>query len=925
MTHTIGGIPGSGGSYYTGSSYYKDSQEQSQWGGGAMQALGLSDGPVNAEQLDMLFDGHVPDGNRIAKLKEGKWVSDPGRDFAFSAPKSVSILAQGPLREEIHASMMRATHKAMEYGETEFAATRITNSETGQRETIGDQKIIYALFLEDTSRADDPQLHVHGPMPNLALGQDGKFRALVNEKFYKNQILLGQVFRAELAKDLKAKGFHIEKTGKHGQFEIKNVDADVKDAFSKRRKDMLEKAGVDYQNPKRMQAINLITRGHKSNLSPNQLMPRWQAELNSLGASFKEITQKALSRKTSKIQETPNLKSIVTSTLNHKAETQRTFGKYEVLTSVMEKTYRHFTIDKVQTELDHQKEKGVLEQSKDGKHYALSKTLRREKEVIAQMHKGHLQSTPILGRQTALSRFKGTGLTKGQCAGAVAILSHRSRYLGLQGTAGTGKTHLLNKTLPMTQNMGIVAFNAALPLAKDQGFKLIGIAPTGAATDELEKTGKFDKTMTLQQYLLTPEGDRNTLLVVDESSMVSTDQMLSLMRFANDKEMHKVVLMGDTRQMGAVAAGTPFKDLQDKSMRTVKLNEVVRQSLPRHREAIQSLAIENIKEGFKKLAPEIKETDISKLECAAVNHWQALKDDKAPIIVQTNRQKTQINTQIKESLNLNKTGPQVSQSVYVNIHLSNEEKKFAANYEGATHIRFNRNYKKLGIKSGDILKVTNINQDQANITLTKGNKTIRFRPAIDATGKSSIEVYRAEKLSLHKDDRIRFTRAVKPKGIKNNDFGVVKSVSDGQITITLDKGKEKTFSSSDIAAHYMDHAWANTAHAFQGKTVDHAIVVMPSRKSPLTTLNSLYTGASRHRLSVAIITDNKARLQSSLEQALKLEKAQDRLFKDVKIKSGPKTHKDLSNPVVKEKTLVKEYATSKTTQRSEPSRGDFSR
>ena len=184
-----------------------------------------------------------------------------------------------------------------------------------------------------------------------------------------------------------------------------------------------------------------------------------------------------------------------------------------------------------------------------------------------------------------------------------------------------------------------------------------------------------------------------------------------------------------------------------------------------------------------------------------MEHWKALKDANAPIIVQTNRQKAQINAQIKDSLNQDKTGPHITQSVYKNIHLSNEEKKLVSNYEGATHIRFNREYKKLGIKAGEILKVKSIHQAQAHIMLEKSNKAIRFRPAVDAKGDSATEVYRAEQISLHKDDLIRFTRADKFSKIKNNDFGVVKSVSNGQITVTLDKGKERTFTTADVAAH----------------------------------------------------------------------------------------------------------------------------
>jgi len=904
MTVSIGGIPGSGGSYYTGSSYYKEGEVKSQWGGGAKEVLRLRDGAVHAEQLDMLFDGHVPDGNRVAKIKDGKWVSDSGRDFTFSADKSVSILAQGPQREAILASVMRSADKAMQYGEKEFAATRITNRETGKREVIGNQKIVYGLFREETSRMDDPAVHAHAPMPSLAFGADGKFRALFNQNFYNNHILLGQVFRSELAKDLKAMGYQIKKTGKHGQFEVKGVDAKVRQTFSKRREAMLEKAGADHEDPAKMSRINLLTRPNKSNLSRDALLPKWEAELKSLGTSFKEVSAKALAQEKTKI---PDLRSVVISTIKDKSETQRSFGKYQVLKAVMGETYGHFTIDQVQSELDHQTEKGFIKQSKDGKHYALSKTLEREKRVIEHMHTGHLQAKPFMPKQTAMEKITDKGLTGGQINGAALILSSHDRATGIQGTAGVGKTTMLK---------------TALPVVKEHGFELVGIAPTHKAVGELKDTGQFDKTMTLQQYLIAPRGGRNTVLVVDESSMMGTDQMLSLLSYANSKKLAKVVLMGDTGQMGAVAAGTPFKDMQNSGLRTAHIDQVVRQKNPRHREAIQHLSNENIITGFKRLAPEIHETTSGKLEMDAASRWHTLKDPKAPIIVQTNRQKDEINTAIKSKLKLGDDSPELSHNILKAHHLTEEKKKFVASYEGATHIRFNRDYKNLGVKKGDILKIKSLHEDKAHITLKKGSKTLKFHPAKDAVGKSSTQAFREEKVSLGQGDRVRFTQSLKPKKISNNDFGFIKSVKDGKITIKLDKGREISMEASSSNARFIDHAWANTAHAFQGTTVDHAIVVMPSKKSPLTTLNSLYTGASRHRLSVAIITDDKNRLQQNLRSALQVEKMKDKLFRDEK--SNPQKVNDPTERSL-ERVKTADHANDKSVQRKAPARDDFGR
>ena len=43
---------------------------------------------------------------------------------------------------------------------------------------------------------------------------------------------------------------------------------------------------------------------------------------------------------------------------------------------------------------------------------------------------------------------------------------------------------------------------------------------------------------------------------------------------------------------------------------------------------------------------------------------------------------------------------------------------------------------------------------------------------------------------------------------------------------------------------------------------------MPSHKSPLTTLESLYTSASRHRLTVTIVTDDAEKLKRNISKAI---------------------------------------------------------
>lgn len=93
-------------------------------------------------------------------------------------------------------------------------------------------------------------------------------------------------------------------------------------------------------------------------------------------------------------------------------------------------------------------------------------------------------------------------------------------------------------------------------------------------------------------------------------------------------------------------------------------------------------------------------------------------------------------------------------------------------------------------------------------------------------------------------------------------------IDEKTVTLILDKGKTLTLPLNAPELRHMDHGWALTGYSVQGKTETSAIVVMPSHASPLTTLESLYVGMSRHKETVALVTDNADRLKLNLEHAL---------------------------------------------------------
>ena len=91
----------------------------------------------------------------------------------------------------------------------------------------GGQKTVIATFRHDTSRNLDPALHTHAVIANMVRGEDGKWRSMANERLYESKMLLGAMYRSELAAGLGRLGYGIEKTHADGRFEIAGVSREV--------------------------------------------------------------------------------------------------------------------------------------------------------------------------------------------------------------------------------------------------------------------------------------------------------------------------------------------------------------------------------------------------------------------------------------------------------------------------------------------------------------------------------------------------------------------------------------------------------------------------------------------------------------------------------------------------------------------------
>jgi ATP-dependent exoDNAse (exonuclease V) alpha subunit len=87
--------------------------------------------------------------------------------------------------------------------------------------------------------------------------------------------------------------------------------------------------------------------------------------------------------------------------------------------------------------------------------------------------------------------------------------------------------------------------------------------------------------------------------VLDESSLAATRQVHEFVNRLHPND--RVLLVGDRRQHEAVEAGRPFAQLQDAGMKTVKLEEIVRQEDSELKQVIEQIARGEVRESIQNL------------------------------------------------------------------------------------------------------------------------------------------------------------------------------------------------------------------------------------------------------------------------------------------------------------------------------------
>ena len=527
--------------------------------------------------------------------------------------------------EAIDTGVAQANAAMLEYLSQYGGYTRVGRhtGKGGSGRWLDAHDLVVASFYQHTSRDHDPQLHVHNAILNRVECPDGQWRAVdgraVHTAIQGGGAVASSVLQAELTERLGV-SWVMREDG--NDFEIAGIDQDVMDLFSSRTKTLTRRADklISDAETRLGRPLNSLERyrlSKRASLSTRQAkthdgeteaerLSRWDAELQSEVVGGLLRTARQINAPTAPKVEEWSAKAVISQALEavhgDDDEPGRSVWSRSDLTRRIHLALRPSLgltgperVELLERLTDQGLECAVLVSGREigdvpwpdrlangmsaaaapyARRYATPGHLAAE---LALLDAAGVRQRACVARDQAEAWLDTSAphLSPAQRAAVSGLASSDAAFAVLVGPAGTGKSY----------TAGALA-GAWSSLA---GGRVIGLATAETAAQVLMDDGLPDSAniaafLTAQRRLADERplpGDERwrigprDILAVDEASMLDTDRLTEL-RNAAEAAGARMVLMGDSRQLGAVGAGGMMRTAIEHGAETYTLSEVRR-------------------------------------------------------------------------------------------------------------------------------------------------------------------------------------------------------------------------------------------------------------------------------------------------------------------------------------------------------------
>lgn len=772
-------------------------------------ALGLGSTPL-AGDYEATFNGINPRTGEsfVSEVRRGQIDKDPsavaGFSTSFNVDKSISVLyasASPDVQRVIERALMKASRRSIENAEQRgILGTRALKEKAPESLTEalmaingGGEKrlenasggVISFNYLHFTSRNLDPHLHVHCEIPNLIIGEDGKWRTLNAIEIYRRQtemaaIFDGYVFEA-IKRDCPELAELLSVDFERGGLIAPCVSPELIKKYSTRSneiKEVMREQGLTGADAAR--GVAKRTREGKEIVDGEALRAAWREEIGQLDRVPGDLT--------------PATKLAIEQMVFRNGSVFKAHDLDRVAAQLAIGHGGPAEIESVKTEICRQL--GVITlPSQEGQKDQLYTTeafrqfevdlLRYALKAQAPAERFALTEDVMAAALAHVEAEKGFALRDEQRAAFIHAAGGAQLSI-IEGAAGTGKS----QTLAALR----VGYEAA-------GHRVLGLAPSGAAAAELEKSSGIE-SRTIHALLMRLENDNpqkrevlsaTDVLVVDEAGMVDTRTMHKLLGFA-EAAGAKVVLTGDSKQLESVGSASTFQMLGEQ-LGAARLEQIARQRNPDDRAISQAWfaggdAVGQMEaRGLLRAEGEGTPTAINMmLRDAAQTHAAGTDWREILLLADRNAQVGELNRRVRE------------------------------------------HRKELGELDADAEKRIETTSDRGysrSLEVAPGDRLMLRRNA--KLGDS--QVYNGDRATLLGIERIQ-----------TGEDKDGQPIFDHQLTVQLDRSGERlTWSLSEYDR--IDHAYAMTVHKSQGLTVDHAFYLA----SEMSDRRSSYVAFTRSR------------------------------------------------------------------------------
>ena len=303
--------------------------------------------------------------------------------------------------------------------------------------------------------------------------------------------------------------------------------------------------------------------------------------------------------------------------------------------------------------------------------------------------------------------------------------------------------------------------------------------------------------------------------------------------------------------------------LVEPRMRTVKLDEIVRQRDPELKAVIEQLAQGQVREAIGGLERQgrVHELKDPAARIEAIAQEYARSPENTLVVSPDNRSRAEINARIHSELQ--GRGLVHGEEHRVNAliprqDLTGADRTWAARYQFNDVLLYSRTSKETGIEKGEYARVKSVDAPNNLLTVVRADGS---EQTYDPRRQQGVSIYKEQKKAFSVGDRIQFTAPANELKVANRELGTVQSFTDdGRMSLQMDSGRSVSI---DPGEHpHLDHGYAVTSHSSQGQTADGVLIHIDTELGAKDLINNrmAYIYISRGAHDAQIFTSDREKL-----------------------------------------------------------------